>query len=377
MIGGEADFRLRDRVESCRIGQSAPMSGNGSKRKRNFAGVTAHQVARRLGLSQSTVSRAFSRSASIHPRTRELIFKTANSLGYQPNIIARSLITRRTNIIAVVMANLTDPFYPMVLERLALRIQSSGRQLLFFIIPPGKHVDDVLPSLLQYKVDSILIASATVSSRMAAVCLSQRIPVVLFNRYVPGLKVAAVSCDNVAGGRAVADYLWSTGHQRPAFVSGEPDVTTNRDRARGFSRRLQELGMALFADEIGNGFSYEAGYEAARRLITRRRRPDCIFFASDVMAIGGIEAVRSAGLRVPEDVSVVGFDDIPMAASPSYDLTTVRQPIAEMVESAAEILGLDETDSYRDASKTRIFKGTLVVRQTVMNRRRVSRSRAK
>jgi DNA-binding LacI/PurR family transcriptional regulator len=300
------------------------------------------------------------------------VFKAANSLGYQPNIIARSLITRRTNIIAVVMANLTDPFYPMVLERLALRIQSSGRQLLFFIIPPGKHVDDVLPSLLQYKVDSILIASATVSSRMAAVCLSQGIPVVLFNRYVPGLKVAAVSCDNVAGGRAVADYLWSTGHRRPAFVSGERDVTTNRDRAQGFARRLQELGVALYADEIGNGFSYEAGYDAARRLITRRR-PDCIFFASDVMAIGGIEAIRAAGLRVPQDVSVVGFDDIPLAASLSYELTTVRQPIAEMVESAAESLGLDGTDSERAARKTRMFKGTLIVRQTVMNRRRFSR----
>jgi len=349
------------------------MSAKGSKRRRKIAGVTAHQVARSLGLSQSTVSRAFSRAASIHPRTREMVFKAANSLGYQPNIIARSLITRRTNIIAVVMANLTDPFYPMVLERLALRIQSSGRQLLFFIIPPGKPVDDVLPSLLQYKVDSILIASATVSSRMAAVCLSQGIPVVLFNRYVPGLKVAAVSCDNVAGGRAVADYLWSTGHQRPAFVSGERDVTTNRDRAQGFARRLEELGVALYADEIGNGFTYEAGYEAARRLITRRRRPDCIFFASDVMAIGGIEAIRSAGLRVPEDVSVVGFDDIPMAASLSYELTTVRQPISEMVESAAEILGLNGTDGQRAARKTWTFKGTLVVRQTVMNRRRLLR----
>ena len=112
---------------------------------------------------------------------------------------------------------------------------------------PGKHVDDVLPSLLQYKVDAILITSATVSSRMAAVCVAEGIPVVLFNRYVPGLKVAAVSCDNVAGGRAVADYLWSTGHVRPAFVSGESDVTTNLDRAQGFRRRLRELGMALHA----------------------------------------------------------------------------------------------------------------------------------
>jgi DNA-binding LacI/PurR family transcriptional regulator len=138
--------------------------------------------------------------------------------------------------------------------------------------------------------------------------------------------IAAFSCDNIAGGQALADYSWSTGHLRPALVLGERDVTTNRER--GFNRRLQELGMALYADEIGDGISYEAGYDAARRLIARRRRPDCIFFASDVMAIGGMDAIRATGMRVPGDVSVVGFDDIPMAASPSYELTTVRQPIA-------------------------------------------------
>ena len=112
------------------------MRNKPTKRKRVVRAVTAQLVGKRLGLSQSTVSRAFTSSASIHPKTRELVIKAANSLGYQPNIIARSLITRRTNIIAVVMANLTDPFYPMVLERLAQRIQSSGRQLLFFMIPP-------------------------------------------------------------------------------------------------------------------------------------------------------------------------------------------------------------------------------------------------
>jgi DNA-binding LacI/PurR family transcriptional regulator len=346
------------------------MRNKRSKRKRIIRGVTARQVAKKLGMSQSTVSRAFTQSASIHPKTRELVVKAANSLGYQPNIIARSLITRRTNIIAVVMANLTDPFYPLVLERLAHRIQSSGRQLLFFIIPPGKQVDDVLPSLLQYKVDAILITSATLSSRVATVCVAQGIPVVLFNRYVPGLKVAAVCCDNVAGGRMVADYLWNLGHVRPAFVSGESDVTTSLDRARGFTARLQELGIKLNADEIGGSFTYGAGYDATRRLIARRVVPDCIFFASDVMAIGGIEAIRAANLQVPGDISVVGFDDIPLAGWSSYELTTIRQPIAEMVESAAEILGLDTTKSEMPSHKIRVLKGNLIERKTVMNRLR-------
>jgi DNA-binding LacI/PurR family transcriptional regulator len=349
------------------------MKNKRSKRKRIVRGVTAQQLAKRLGLSQSTVSRAFTHSASIHPETRELVMKAANSLGYQPNIIARSLITRRTNIIAVVMANLIDPFHPLVLDQLAQRIQSSGRQLLLFLIPPGKHVDDILPSLLQYKVDAILITSATVSSRMATVCAAQGIPVVLFNRYVPGLKVVAVCCDNIAGGSMVADYLWNSGHVRPAFVAGESDVTTNLDRAYGFSARLKELGMGLHAHEIGGDFSYAAGHDAARRLISRHHSPDCIFFASDVMAIGGIDAIRAANLRVPADISVVGFDDIPIAGWPSYELTTIRQPIAQMVDTTAEVLGLDTTINKKPAHKIRFLEGMLIERKTVMNRLRGSR----
>ena len=338
--------------------------------KRVVRSVTAELLGKRLGLSQSTVSRAFTDAASIHPKTRERVIREAYTLGYQPNILARSLITRRTNIIAVVMASLIDPFYPLVLDELAQRIQSSGLQVLLFIVPPGKHVDDVLPSLLQYKVDAIVITSATVSSRMASVCAAQQIPVVLFNRYVPGLKVAAICCDNVAGGRAVADYLHDTGHVRPAYVGGERDATTNLDRARGFTERLLELGIPLHAHEVGGAFSYAAGYNAADRLVRQNMRPDGIFFASDVMAVGGIDAIRAANLRIPQDISVIGFDDVPMANWPAYELTTVRQPIAQMVDETAKILGFDKTTIKKPPRKIHFMEGMLIERKTVMNRRR-------
>ncbi|HEY6858533.1 MAG TPA: LacI family DNA-binding transcriptional regulator [Pseudolabrys sp.] len=336
--------------------------------KRRVRSVTAELLGKRLGLSQSTVSRAFTDAASIHPETRERVIKAAQSLGYQPNILARSLITRRTNIIAVVMANLIDPFYPLVLDELAQRIQASGLQVLLFIIPPEKHVDDVLPSLLQYKVDAILITSATVSSRVASVCASQQIPVVLFNRYIPGLKVAAICCDNVAGGRAVAEYLYKTAHVRPAYVGGERDATTNLDRARGFTERLAELGVALHAHEVGGAFSYDAGYKAADRLVRKNIKPDSIFFASDVMAVGGIDAIRATKLRVPDDISVIGFDDVPMANWPAYALTTVRQPIAQMVDETAKILGFDKPAIKKPSRTIHFMKGMLIERTTVINR---------
>jgi DNA-binding LacI/PurR family transcriptional regulator len=332
--------------------------------------VTAEILGKRLGLSQSTVSRAFTDTASIHPETRELVIKEAHALGYQPNILARSLITRRTNIVAVVMANLTDPFYPLLLDQLGQRIQSSGRQVLLFIVPLGKDVDDVLPSLLQYKVDAVVITSATVSSRMASVCAAQRIPVVLFNRYIPTLKVTAICCDNVAGGRVVAEYLHDTAHVRPAYVGGERDATTNLDRARGFTERLQELGVALNSHEAGGAFSYAAGYSATERLVRQNIKPDSIFFASDVMAVGGIDAIRTANLRVPDDISVVGFDDVPMASWPSYELTTVRQPVTQMVNETAKILGFDKSAIKKPSRKIHLINGTLIERKTVSDRRR-------
>jgi DNA-binding LacI/PurR family transcriptional regulator len=340
-----------------------------SRRRRASAQVTAEDVARVLGLSQSTISRAFSVSASIAEETRARVMKTATALGYKPNVIARSLTTRRTNIVAIVMENLTDPFYPLVLDALAQRIQACGCQTLLFVPAHGESVEDSLTTLLQYQVDAIVITSATLSSTMVRTCALRDTPVVLFNRYVPDLEIHAVSCDNAAGGRQVADYLVQRAHVRPAYVSGQPDATTNLDRKRGFVSRLEELGVRSWLLEEGGSYSYEAGFAAAKRLAARRERPDAIFFASDVMAFGGMEALRAAGLRIPEDIGVVGFDDVPAASWPSNSLTTVRQPVQEMVAAAIDRVGLGASGFMPGAAETRLIPGTLIERTTTMDRR--------
>src|ERR1700744_3991195 len=288
---------------------------------RSVTQVTAEDVARSLGVSQSTISRAFSMTASISDEMKLRVIKAANKLGYRPNVIARSLITRRTNMVAIVMANLIDPFYPVVLDELVQQVQARGFQTLLFVPPSEQAVDDIMPSLLQYQVDAIILTSATISSGMARICAARDTPVVSFNRYVPDLKIHAVSSDNVGGGRQVADYLVATGHERFAFVSAQRDATTNRDRRSGFLSRLKQLKIDSFVQEEGGEFSYEAGYAATKRLLRQNSRPDALFFASDVMAFGGIDAARELGLSLPEDLSIVGYDDVPMAALPSYRLT--------------------------------------------------------
>jgi DNA-binding LacI/PurR family transcriptional regulator len=330
--------------------------------------VTAEDVARTLGVSQSTISRAFSMTASISDDMKLRVIKAANKLGYQPNVIARSLITRRTNMIAIVIANLVDPFYPVVLDELVQQIQARGFQTLLFVPSAGQDIDDVMPNLLQYQVDAIVLTSATISSEMARICAARDTPVVSFNRYVPGLKIHAVSSDNVAGARQVADFLVTTGHERIAFISGQRDATTNRDRQTGFAARLKQLKIKSYAQEEGGEFSYEAGYAAAKRLLRRATRPDALFFACDVMALGGMDAAREIGLSVPEDLSIVGYDDVPMAALPCYSLTTIRQPIREMAKAAVDVLDLTEGKGARSAPTTRIIMGDLITRSSTLNR---------
>jgi DNA-binding LacI/PurR family transcriptional regulator len=300
--------------------------------------VTSIDVARLANVSQSAVSRTFSPNAAVSAKTRERVLAAARQLGYTPNALARSLITRRTNIVGVVMADMTNPFYPTVLEELVRQLGISSRQVLLLTTPPDRQIDDLLPLLLQYQVDGVVIASATISSAMAGVLAGRGTPVVLFNRHVPSAQVSAVMCDNVEGGRLVANLLLDAGHRRVAYIAGKPDTSTNIDREKGFSDRLRERGAAPPMHEQG-AYTYEAGYDAATRLLGRSERPTAIFCANDIIALGALDAARSAcRLRVPEDVSVIGFDDIPAAAWPSYQLTTIRQPVEQMVAVAIDLL---------------------------------------
>jgi DNA-binding LacI/PurR family transcriptional regulator len=370
-----ADHSIVGTLASCfPAGASSETNNTMARRATMKAGtqVTAEDVARKLCVSQSTISRAFSLTASISDEMKLRVIKTANTLGYQPNVIARSLITRRTNMVAIVMANLVDPFYPVVLDELVQQVQARGFQTLLFVPSPGQAVDDIMPNLLQYQVDAIVLTSATISSAMARTCAARDTPVVSFNRYVPGLEIHAVASDNIAGARQVADFLVTTGHERPAFIAGQRDATTNRDRRKGFVSRLKELGMRSCVQEEGGDFSYEAGYAATKRLLRRATRPDALFFASDIMAVGGIDAAREIGLSVPEDVSIVGYDDVPLAALPCYSLTTIRQPVREMAKAAVDMLGLAEARGMKSAPTTRLIMGTLITRSSTSNRRAAS-----
>jgi len=339
-------------------------SGDGSTNN-TIKRATSIDVAHLAGVSQSTVSRAFSGGdgPGVSPKTRQKILLAAKKLGYEPNAIARSLITQRSGIVGIVMGYITAPFYALVLEKFTQKLHAIGHRVLLFTPQPGQEVDEILPLVLQYQVSGLIITSATLSSRMANECARNETPVILFNRYVFGASASAVSCDNAAGGRAVADLLVDTGHQRLAFIAGRFNSSTNLDREKGFTDRLRERGQSEWLREQGS-YTYQSGYEATGRLFQRDDPPDAIFCADDTMALGAIDRTRELGIRVPEDVSIVGFDDIPTASWLTYSLTTIRQPVDQMVDLTLELLN-DRIESPTVEPVLKFLPGTLIKRRTV------------
>jgi DNA-binding LacI/PurR family transcriptional regulator len=324
--------------------------------------ITSIDVARKAGVSQSTVSRVFSPSARVSAEKRERVLEAARELGYSPNAIARSLSMQQTDIIGLVMANLNSPFYPYVLDKFLAQLQADGKRVLLFTVAESQDIDEMLPLIMQHRVDALIITSATLSSAMSARCVEMGIPVILFNRYVVEDDVSAVCCDNFNGGRAVADLLLDTGHQQMVYMAGTADTSTNIDREKGFTERLRERGAQ--ATIYPGKYSYDSGYENGKTLFASDDTPDAIFCANDIMAIGCLDAARDLGVSVPDEVSVVGFDDIPMASWSAYSLTTVSQEVDAMIDETLTLMH-EKIKAPDSEAATRLVPGKLKIRGSV------------
>lgn len=327
------------------------------------AKVTAHDVARLAGVSQSAVSRVFTPGASASKATIAKVRAAAEQLGYRPDPLARAMITGRTRIIGLVVAYLENQFYPMALERLSRALQDRGYHILVFMAENStEKVTEVVQELIDYRVDGIVTASVSMSNDLTARLLALGIPVVNFNRGQDDARLTDITSDNVAGARRATEFLIAGGHRRIAHVMGWQGSSTGQDRAMGFRLAMEAAGLAPVA-MVDGMYARDTAAAAAREMCTGPDRPDAIFVGNDHMAFAVMDELRfGLGLRVPEDVSVVGYDDVPMAAWPAYDLTTIRQPVNRMVGATVEaILGL--IDGSATPQKTRI-DGPLMVRRS-------------
>jgi len=303
----------------------------------------AQDVADLAQVSQSAVSRTFTPGASVSESTRNKVLAAAQRLGYRPNALARSLITRQSRIVALVMSYLENQFYPLVIEKLSQKLQKQGYHVLMFIADIDGGADGVLADILQYQVEGIVMASTMLSPTLAKSCSDVGVPVVQFNRIsdLGGLTryaTSSVTSDNAAGGRLAAELLVARGYKRIAFLAGLEDSSTSLERERGFKEALSELGTSVSYRDTGH-YSFDGAKDAARRLFGHTDRPDAVFVANDHMAIAVMDVLRQEFcLRVPEDVGVIGFDDVPQAAWGAYQLTTVYQRVEPMVDATVELL---------------------------------------
>jgi len=324
--------------------------------------ITSIDVAKRAGVSQSAVSRVFTPGASVSPKMAEKVVKAAEELGYRPNVLARSLITGRSRIIGLVVAYLDNQFYPDALEKLSNALQAHGYHILVFMVSnEDDTIDRVMGELLDYQVDGIITASVAMSNALAGRCAAAGVPVVLFNRGQDDDRLNQVTSDNFEGGRKIAAFLAAGGHMKIAHIAGWSGSSTGRDREAGFRAGLLENGLDLSAC-IDGMYKREVAAVAARELFSGRDLPDAVFVGNDHMAFAVMDVLRfELKLEVPGEVSVVGYDDVPLAAWPAYDLTTLRQPSNRMVEATVStLLGWIEEGS-KDVQKIKI-DGPLMIR---------------
>jgi DNA-binding LacI/PurR family transcriptional regulator len=300
--------------------------------------ITSAEVAERAGVSQSAVSRVFTPGASASPKTVEKVRKAAFELGYRPNALARAMVSGKSRIIGLVVAYLENQFYPDVLEKLSNALQAEGYHVLIFMASQtAGNIESVVEEILDYQVDGIIAASVAMTSDLSERCRAAGVPMVLFNRSQDAPHMAAVPSDNIAGGRKVAEFLVAGGHEKIGYIAGWEGASTQRDREAGFLAGLKDAGMSLHKRCLGNFVMEEA--RAATLEMFREDAPDAVFVANDHMAMAVMDTLRfELGIKVPEDVSVVGYDDVPTAGWPAYALTTVRQPANRMVAETVDIL---------------------------------------
>lgn len=320
--------------------------------------ATSYDVARLAGVSQSAVSRCFRDGASIAPKTRARVLAAAQQLGYHPNAMASGLITRRSNLVAVLISNLTNLYYPEVLAEITFRLSEHGIRVLLFALQAESDVDAVLDQVWRYRVDGAIVAARLSVGQLRDFARHQ-VPVVLYNRFAEGEPVASVCCDSIGGERQLVERLVGAGHKVFGIIAGPDDSYVSHERVRGARQRLQELGYEPLLVE--GAFDYSSGEAGLRALMAATNNTlDALVCANDLMALGAIDCARHGfGIDVPGDLSVVGFDGVSPAQWSSYRLTTVRQPVRRMTEAAVAMV-IERIEDPELPPEVRTFAGALV-----------------
>ncbi|WP_410599599.1 LacI family DNA-binding transcriptional regulator [Amycolatopsis sp. lyj-90] len=324
--------------------------------------ITSHDVARLAGVSQATVSRALRGDPRVTSTTLDRVRQAAQALNYVPSEAGRSLSTSSSRRIGVVISDLTNPFYPHLVGPLHDELERLDYRMMLFTERTESAI--ATQRLLDRSIDGVVLATATLDSALPDELGRRSLPFVFLNREADNVPADSAVVDNRKGGGLVAENLVRLGHRDVAMIGGPQDTSTGRDRELGFRLGLAEAGVALPEQYIRRGpFDFGTGYEALAALWELRPRPTAVFCGNDVIAIGALNAALRHGIRIPEELTLIGFDDIPMAGWESFDLTTVRHDLHEMARTSARLLA-ERIDNPGLAPRKEVFTPEIVFRGT-------------
>ena len=300
--------------------------------------VTLRDVAERAGVSRSAVSRTFTEGASVSTKTRAKVERAAAELGYSPNALASSLTTGRTKLIGLVSNNFHNPLFLEVFDLFTRGLQERGLRPLLVNLSDETDPANSIRMLRQYSVDGVIVASSTLPPTFAEAFKDAGVPVVhSFGRYSTSPHVHVVGIDNVACGRMAAETLVARGYRRVAFLGGPETATSTQDRVLGFVAALSAHPEVEFSVSYATAYSFDAGrVEMTKQLMSDPA--EAYFCGDDVIAIGALSAATSAGLSVPREVGLIGLNDMEMASWQNIDLTTIRQPLPEIIGASIDLV---------------------------------------
>ncbi|WP_150522476.1 LacI family DNA-binding transcriptional regulator [Roseibium sediminis] len=330
--------------------------------------ATLKDVAELAGVSRSAVSRTFTDGASVSAKTRRKVEKAAEELGYTPNYLARSLTTRRTKLIGLVSNNFHNPIFLEVFDQFTRKLQESGLRPLLVNLSQEMEPENSVQLLRQYSVDGVVVASSTLPPSFSKAFKDAGVPVVnSFGRYSTSPEVHVVGIDNVECGRMAARELIARGYRRVAFLGGPEMATSTQDRLRGFEEVISAASDISMTYSFAKAYSFEAGREEMQRIIGSGDVAEAYFCGDDVLSIGVMSAIADAGMKVPADVGIIGLNDMEMAGWQNINLTTIRQPVQQIINSSVELIVsmLDDPERYPE---TRLFPCQIIERGTLRPR---------
>lgn len=339
------------------------MSPRGKDRKvPSQSGPTILDVARVAGVSKSLVSMVTRGEPGVSEESRKAVLEAIEQLNYRPNVMAQSLVQRRTRILGVMISDLRNPFFGAVVSGIQARAGELGYRVLFNTGDRTPALEEsAIENLLELRVDGLILASPRVADAVI-VRAGHSVPVVVLNRHMTDDSSDSVTNDNIAGARLAVEHCLSFGHQRIAFIKGGVGAGA-RTRSEGYLRAMRDFDLAEHIVMVEGGHTEEGGYQGAQGLLKMKPLPTAIFASNDLCAIGAMNALEEAGLKIPDDVSLVGYDNNSLAALRHISLTTIDQPGEDMGRSAVERLS-ERINEERTTPRHDVVAPSLVVRST-------------